>query len=161
MKTTKFRAWDVVEKCWIPQEVLAIAAEGGRILTYEESEDRWCDETIPIVLVWFSGRLDIKGQEIYEGHIVRCHSNKCLLYIASMDPSEAANPLGLVIFDEECAAFSVRSIDGKEDDYICNVEPEIVGNIFENADLLPQERVESFMSLFCGPTLRLREQRGG
>jgi len=47
----KFTAWDDEGCCQIPSEQVAVTGE-GEVLTYEEREDRWMREIVPVTLSW-------------------------------------------------------------------------------------------------------------
>jgi uncharacterized phage protein (TIGR01671 family) len=139
MYLPKFKAWDIEEGCWIPEELIAVDAMGEGILTYDENEDRWIAETIPFKLVQFTGLKDKNGVEIYRGYIVKASGE---------EPLEAGS-MTLEYnwqFQGEVRERSCQwEIFDKEGDYLplhdcieahIDIEIEVIGNIFENADLI-------------------------
>lgn len=121
MRTIKFRAWDKENKQWINQNV-AIAdwnnspyinlacIVGDNILELNSNKD-W---------IWseFTGLHDKNGKEIYEGDIIQANG---------------------IIFDE--ITFVIQDIFYP---YIHNIEEnytniEVIGNIYENPELLNKE----------------------
>ena len=132
MRPFKFRAWDVEEKCWIPQEQLAIDAFGEGILTYEGSQDRWCNETIPYILMQFTGRLDKNGTEIYEGDVVEYG---WLIEHGSHETDNSGT--GVVQFDEQALEYNIKPLDDREYPSLGIVSDcKVIGNIHENPELV-------------------------
>ena len=134
MRTIKFRAWDISEKCWI--DIKSMGFEGSR-----KSNELWyvqaCDENekdidppyFPemgdIELLQFTGLHDKNGREIYEGDILR-------------------NKIGVtaeIKFSPEHAAFTAsykfQNLSGEE--YLAKdvIEmSEVIGNRWEHPHLL-------------------------
>ena len=69
MRPIKFRAWDVEGKCWIPDTHICISAT-GMILTWDEWKKQWIEETIKIIICWYTGLLDKNRAKIFEGNIL-------------------------------------------------------------------------------------------
>ncbi|MGO9016149.1 MAG: YopX family protein [Dissulfurispiraceae bacterium] len=134
MRELNFRAWDLDGKCWIPQAQLAIAALDGHkdILTYQQDEDRWIAETIRFVVMQYTGFKDAKDKDIYEGDILMCHENGNL----SVSHDSEGKPCGVVIFADDSGSFLVTQFGVEEQEYVCNVGAEIIGNIYEHPYLL-------------------------
>ena len=77
----------------------------------------------------YTGLTDKNGNKIWENDIVKCNYN---------DYGEKGTYIGKVIFREDTCTFIVT--DGKSTDYEWwNEEKEVIGNTFDNPDLLKGE----------------------
>ena len=118
MKTIKFRAWDKKEKRWCGRDL------AGFVLIDENNKPQqgiqWATKSDNQVLMQFTGLKDKNGKEIYEGDIVRCSPYK---------PK-------LVYYDEYVGGFYPFYLKTDEERSRLAKDPEIVGNIFENPELL-------------------------
>lgn len=95
------------------------------------ADDRWnvgtaFYEVIPDTICQYTGLTDKNGRKIWEGDIVKCNYNNY---------GEKEVYVGKVIFREDNCIFVVTN--GKSTDYEWwNEEKEVIGNIFDNPDLL-------------------------
>jgi len=123
----KFRVWNHTEGHWNGMRCKDVQSCGyliclNGIYVIPESVSR--NHTVQ----QFTGLLDKNGKEIYEGDIVK----------ATSDQYTNENFIGKVIFDEGyfCTWVNKNDIRGIwGDDNI-----EVIGNIFENKDLLEKEQ---------------------
>lgn len=131
----KIKAWDVTEKCWIPEELLAITAN-GELLTYDPDSDRWAIDTIVWKLCRGTGLLDLHGTEIFEGDVVKwlgyeVYDNRQMRAGRWMVVGRGyVAPLvvpGNFILD----CYHLQNMIGQGDKNI-----EILGNIYDNPELL-------------------------
>jgi len=122
----KFRAWDTAHKSWYfyGEELNSLAPEIMEL--NKETQFSWKD----IVLQQFTGLKDKNGKEIYEGDILR------QLYmgnwiIAPMIWNEAKAQFGMdAVVEDDGIPSHIEIVIPKEQ------APEIIGNIYENPDLL-------------------------
>lgn len=103
----------------------------------ESDECRWqaCNNSVNTILMQFTGLKDKNNKEVYEGDIVQffpyhlCKSKKW--------KTMAIN--GQVIFNNN-SQFCIRYKDVKDEgefsDYLFPIECRVIGNIYENPELL-------------------------
>ena len=138
----KFRAWDGLRMT--TSGIMFNTSTGCVVVPTEQSinnkpiSNAW-------VLMQFTGLLDSKGKEIYEGDIVkRTRFNwHC---IGHEEHLTDLTELHEVYFDEKTHCMSVRGrfpsgggwqgVINFEDDRAYKVEIEVVGNVYENIELL-------------------------
>lgn len=121
----KFRAWNKENKRWLDE--VAVFNDGS-----------WCGDIIQpnhtrvsgysepdCVLMQYTGLKDCKGQEIYEGDVLK-------------QRRRSWTGKGEVVFDSGCYWFHRRLGSGQEELYIAigNEEVEVIGNLWENPKLL-------------------------
>ena len=118
MREIKFRAWDKENNCMI---------EDWYVITIER-DDAFLGrqaQTLGHEIMQFTGLKDKNGKEIYEGDIIKA------IY-------EHKEEFGEVFYDEEHGLFDVRGNLWKscEDLYCSEKYYEVIGNIYENQELL-------------------------
>jgi uncharacterized phage protein (TIGR01671 family) len=132
MKNTreiKFRAWDKKNK-----QMLGISEIGNLMFSYGENYDHITKYEAEIMQ--FTGLKDMKGAEIYEGDIVKWSDG---------DYKHPSNPrIAEVRFDPELSFFAFNVDRGGHKFGFSNFiytdterHLEIIGNIYENPELLP------------------------
>ena len=121
----KFRVWDNKNKKFLPESHFAILGSGKVIVTlsgyYEHFTNKTQDD---YVVQQYTGLQDSKGNDIYEGDIVK----------ATSDQYDNENFVGKVIFDEGCFLTWINKNDIRE--VWSGDDIEVIGNIFENKELL-------------------------
>lgn len=127
MKTIKFRAWDIDSKKMLDVKAIDWDDKGNIIsINYPEGK-LYPDEDYGdhVVLMQFTGMCDKNGKEIYEGDI--------------LDTGKYEKKYGIVKWNEKDASFRITNVSsttiGKANKFY-----EIVGNIYENQDLLGEKR---------------------
>lgn len=125
MREIKFRAWDILKKemCWVDEwnPVNMIV----RALRPNAKPHRISGDSNHSVLMQYTGLKDKNGKEIYEEDVVKYQ-------VANSD----IHSLGKVYFNESNATFKV---DYYTFDKVYKTNLEIIGNVFENPELLESE----------------------
>lgn len=129
MREIKFRAWDKINNkmCDYGSDEACTLWEDG--CDFMGMSFISCQPNV--IWMQYTGLHDKNGKEIYEGDIVK---RTCDLIGAEDDGFT-----GIVKY--ECAAFLLESFDGKNGRYLWDdvQELEVVGNIYENPELLGGE----------------------
>ena len=131
----KFRVWSKVRNDWVHNMMLLACIDGLPFAHFVETDSDkkfvkhhiYNASNLDVVIQQYTGLKDKNGVEIYEGDIVK----------ATSDQFVNENFIGKVIFDEGCFLTwinknDIRGIWGEDD-------IEVIGNIFENKDLLEEE----------------------
>ena len=132
MREIRFRAWDKEDKKMFP--VLEIDFVDGWVKMYCKIAGRHYNYLDNLVLLQFTGLEDKNGKEIYEGDIVS------VKYIYDKRTTDRAQ----VVWREDKAGFGLKSLKGLTNEvyelYKITTEHnlEVVGNIYENKELLDE-----------------------
>ena len=131
----KFRVWSKVRNDWVHNMMLLACIDGLPFAHFVETDSDkkfvkhhiYNASNLDVVIQQYTGLKDKNGTDIYEGDIVK----------ATSDQFVNENFIGKVIFDEGCFLTwinknDIRGIWGEDD-------IEVIGNIFENKDLLEEE----------------------
>lgn len=125
MREIKFRAWDTKEKKWLYgydyPELGGFSLKGECILLGEFGSDMPLERFLnDVEIMQFTGLKDRDGKEIYEGDIV--HQSG---YMKGFNHQ-------VVFYDSRfCLVY-----DGIHTDHIFTPNVEVIGNIYENKELL-------------------------
>ena len=125
MKEIKFRAWDLKNK-WMDECFFVCSVSGVAHDTPSETYDTpntEVEENLNLVVMQYTGLKDSKGVEIYEGDILhhKLQGNRKVIYPMSVG----------------FAGFGLESADGKKNTLQDSERLyEIIGNIYENPELL-------------------------
>lgn len=123
MREIKFRGKRIANGEWVYGSLLIWANGECTILEKSNSSNAvWKREIEPETVGQFTGLLDVNGKEIYEGDILRMSYRK--------------DDLGIVKFENEAAAFTIREKGKLRWWYLINRHYELVGNIHDNPELL-------------------------
>jgi len=118
MRTIKFRAWDgkIMRNDLYEFKDGTLTVRG----TVDDKGKRYISH-----LMQFTGLLDKNGKEIYEGDIVTVPN-------MDYDPSNGDNPVDLIAVEYKLGVFHPLQDCPSE-------EMEIIGNVYENPELLTQK----------------------
>ena len=137
MRPIKFRAWDKRDKRWLFTHC--------DISNMSDPIETMCIAWPDYELMQFTGLHDKNGKEIWEGDIVR--------EVPELSGDEARNRRGLIEWNPSLSAFVVALLD-RSDGAWCDLNEhnpnnpttlkytEVLGNIYENPELLASERSE-------------------
>ena len=126
MREIKFRAWDKEHKEWVKYSI----TDNIPIFCHNTSRWKTDKEGERFILCQYIGLKDISGREIYEGDIVKAIS--------------FARWIGAVKYSDENQAFIFDDLDkkyrGNSTVFMKQFDDgfEILGNIYENPELLPE-----------------------
>ncbi len=118
MREIKFRAWCKMGKCMV--DVIQCSFGEWIAVPVQVAEDEWELEQLPwndIILMQYTGLKDKNGKEIYEGDIVSWNN-------------QVGNQYEVYFINGK---FMGCNELGSENDHI-----EVIGNIYENSDLLKE-----------------------
>ena len=136
MREIKFRAWDKQnnkyfrECCW-----LSFCPNGIRFMwTDSETDNMMVTELNDYELMQFTGLKDKNGKEIYEGDIVK--------YTVDLGGGSKKTYIGQVLWNSEWACWDIVSGPIHEFDWvkIARNGYEVIGNIYENPELLEAQK---------------------
>ena len=119
----KFRAWDINHKCFRNDEFLISTTNGGKIQVIGVSVDNEsCNINEDVILMQYTGLIDKNGKEIYEGDVV---TNGKAFFTITLGDCEWV-----------CVGNNRRDKTLHELSWVINEKYEIIGNIYENKELL-------------------------
>ena len=128
----KFRAWDKKNKEMIndiaiyPEYDWVVQSDNDALCERERAEDG------QIILMQYTGLKDKNGKEIYEGDIVK--------FDTTWNEKDWENIIGEVRFNEGC--FVITDKNGNHYEEVRHTdEIEIIGNIYENKELLTNKQL--------------------
>ena len=133
----KFRVWSKVKQRWVENMLLLACIDGlpfAHIIEYDTIDDLTTHHVynasgLELTVQQYTGLKDRNGKEIYEGDIV----------VENHDGGEGESNIGRVFFT--AGTFMIDG-DGSLYDHTYSLTPDIledylvIGNIFENPDLL-------------------------
>lgn len=125
MREIKFRAWDGKHNRMIYDDILVYHEDGRLFSGISDPNEDWSEPQ----LLQFTGLLDKNGKEIYEGDILN----------ALMHPGRYYRYRNVFVeYLDGCFQF-LNVNDSTDGYYWFDINPkdcEVIGNIYENSDLL-------------------------
>ncbi|ACH42287.1 YopX family protein [Bacillus paranthracis] len=130
MSRFKFRTWDKKAEVMEQYHYLQLSPIGQ---LYHDG----MNVTDNYEIMQYTGLKDKNDKEIYEGDIVRYLDGDEWSTESGYDCEEFDNH-GVIFFDEECGRYDVTNKQGisYDDLFDCGVDFEIIGNIYENPELI-------------------------
>ena len=128
MREIKFRAWDIKRKEWISTCNMVMSLHGKEFywnFGYEPLKDINRNE---FILSQFTGLKDKNGKEIYEGDVVKIKDYYCNKGIFKF----SQGGYGIREIDNN-GIYSIENLKIRENILL---EVEIIGNIYENPELI-------------------------
>lgn len=125
MRQLKFRVWDNLKKEWVSNKnIWRMKTDPNGIGEIEPNAFYWKQHPQGLTIQQFTGLLDKNKKEIYEGDLIKTGYG------------EYKDSIGKIIF--EYCSFMIESKYGAifSDTYYSCIYGEIIGNIFENPELL-------------------------
>lgn len=127
MREIKFRAWDKKERRFLNEDEFVIDNNGK---VYLWNENNTLSFIYNIELMQYTGLKDKNGKEIYEGDVVA--------YDLGFDDEKTENYK--IIFDNKQCAYFMFPLNDKSRlrhfTYSAKNDCEVIGNIYENTELL-------------------------
>jgi len=133
----KFRAWNYAARNW--QTEWTGMNLNGEILSLMPDKQYALNKDVAIVFQQFTGLLDKNGKEIYEGDIVKYLPHYPADFQERNPHKKHGRILGPVVWIDGWLYADLKKDNNVEDILLykeCAGEFEIVGNIYENGDLL-------------------------
>ncbi|MGA1048018.1 MAG: YopX family protein [Minisyncoccia bacterium] len=122
MREIKFRAWDEKNKVMINAIFVGLGKVYGMTKTFKPSK-----KLEDVILMQYTGLKDNKNnKEIYEGDIVKANINNVV-------------SIGKVVYIDDWAMFQTEFTIGNIGRYSCYEDDEVIGNIYENPELLDKD----------------------
>ena len=137
MREIKFRAWDRENKEMLDvQELDYQGSYSGQPMVRTTMYNDYFD-TEDMILMQYTGLKDKNGKEIYEGDIVQFKGNykdkrKLVVFWDSMKSGFFITPI-------HCYKYRVKEKTYLRAEFINAKNKEIIGNIYENPELLEEE----------------------
>lgn len=121
MTIPKFRAWDKISKKMFP---VMMIDSGQSYVMIEEINGLWCERDFDeIELMQFTGLKDKNGKEIFEGDVALIYGEK----ISKVFYSQGSFCVDILNGGTPLHGFSPKQL-------------EVVGNVWENPELLEEEK---------------------
>lgn len=142
MREIKFRIWDTENNEMLKVQELDFEPTfyGGRIAIRPDQYNDYFD-TEDMILMQYTGLHDKNGKEIYEADIVKITEKK---YISNHKVIQMKPIIADIEWSEEYLAYILITLSVKDAfenlaDYLEEYDIEVIGNIYDNPELLEKE----------------------
>ena len=129
MRNIRFRAWHKEKKRMMIVDDLNLLSSCVASYDSKNFPQNWTWAYKDIELMQFTGLLDKNGKEIYEGDILK-------YYLPTLKEWKT----GQVKWNKDWSAFWLEGNDWTDMDWVKLQELEVIGNIYENPDLLKDSK---------------------
>ncbi len=138
MREIKFRAWDEhLNKMWSAEEIgkdeLTLNPDGRGFVNVNSTSIKLSTYMEHLIPLQFTGLKDKNDKEIYEGDIVKFYI-KTIEYIGKVVFEKGA----FIIACDKLTDSYVTFIE-VDDEELCLIDMEIIGNIYKNPELLKKK----------------------
>jgi uncharacterized phage protein (TIGR01671 family) len=141
MREVKYKVWDTYDKVFTDK--LTALYKNGNIVIYNVDKGYYFQPpTGKYIPVFYTGLKDKNGKEIYDGDILEIKLNECIWRYEIKSVESFGNNLFAItryrnfeIDDNECQVMGDFYINDNTWNHI-PYKAEIIGNIYENSDLL-------------------------
>ena len=128
MKELKFRAWIKAQEKMV--EVASIDFKEKTIIYEDKKAKPYVADLSQVELLQYTGVKDSKGNEIFEGDILKCEE-----YFGGDDETDSTNLLEVKFEDNKFWVDLIGYVGGYDLVELCG-DFEVIGNIYENGELL-------------------------
>lgn len=139
MSSFMYRVWDILYKKWLEDEPIYINKD-GQVCELQATcygGETWLDEDVidhRVEVNKFTGLNDINLKMIYEGDIINYHR-----HVGDYFKSQIVYKTGVVIWEDDKCSFRIKHNGGDTEKLFTSHRIEVVGNIYENPELLSDE----------------------
>lgn len=135
MREIKFRVWCANKKEW-EKDSIYLSQHGNIIHDLRHGRSMICRPQTHIVQ-FYTGLRDKRGKEIWEGDWVRAKMREPL---NSAEPIDNCFEYGTIRWDAEKGGWEIAWSEYDTDWLFAIQEVEVIGNIYENPDLLLEQK---------------------
>lgn len=141
MKEHKFKLWNITDKMWLTSNCgdFYITLDGKVVFQcHHTSQIEQTEGIAEIKILQYTGLKDINDKEIYEGYIVKCQELRNDILAEYISEVFFEDGCWLVHENKNCDV-ELYLYDNTNPTKSPLTEIEIIGNIYENPELLKEE----------------------